>query len=95
MTVLESANFVLVTLDDPLDLGFEALDCLCTNLMDLLFLPLLFTDFLSSNPGFLVLFELDAKAIINYLLLPFNSLVSSFNCLHKVLNFVTKLLLVS
>ena len=95
MTVLESANFVLVTLDYPLDLGFEAFDCLCTNLMDLLLLPLLFTDFLSSNPGLLVLFELDAKAIIDDLLLSFERLISGLDRLQKVLDLATEILLVS
>ena len=95
MAILKSADFVLVTLYDTLDLRFEALDCLCTNLMNLLLLPLLSADFLRSDPSVLVLFELDAEAIINDLLLSFKSLVSSFDCLQKVLNFGTKILLVS
>ena len=95
MTILKPADFVLVTLYDTLDLRLEALDCLCTNLMDLLLLPLLFTDFLRSDPSLLVLFELDAKAIIDDLLLSFERLISGLDCLQKVLDLATEILLVS
>ena len=95
MAILKPADFVLVTLYDTLDLRLEALDCLCTNLMDLLLLPLLFTDFLRSDPSLLVLFELDAEAVIDDLLLSFKSLISGLDCLQKVLNLATEILLVS
>ena len=95
MAILKSADFVLVTLYDTLDLRLEALDCLRTDLVDLLLLPLLSADFLRSDPSVLVLFELDSEAVINDLLLSFESLIPGFDCLQKVLDFVAKILLVS
>lgn len=94
MAVLQTSDFVLVALNDPLDFRLEAFDSLSPDLVNLFLLPLLFTDFLSCDPGVFVLFELDLKPIVDDFLLAVDRLVPSLDRLNKVFNLLAQLLLV-
>ena len=77
--VLQFSNLIFVPLDDSLDFWLKALYCLCSDLMDLFFLPLFFSDLLSGHPSILVLFKLDGKTVVDDLLLSFDCLLSSLD----------------
>ena len=64
MPLLDPPEILLVPLDDPLNLRFESLDRLSSNLLDLVFLPFLLTDSLSCQPSFTIFLELNLKSIL-------------------------------
>ena len=93
--VLEASDFILVALDDALDLRFQALHCLGSDLVNLLFLPLLLAHFFGGDPSIFVFLELDHQAIVHDLLLLRDGLVSSLDCLEQIFYLRAELLLVS
>ena len=81
MLVLKAPDLIFVALHDPLDLWLQSFDCLCSDLVDLLFLPLLLAHLLSCCPCILIFLQLDLQPVIHDLFLALNCLVTRLHSL--------------
>ena len=87
--VLQAPDLILVTLDDPLDLRLQPLDCLRANLMDLFLFPALLADLLSRRPSLLILLQLNLQPIIDNFLLLSECPITSLHRFEQAFNFAT------